>query len=96
MNPEASLLSNYESRTTLIAFSRALNREAHVLSQHPNLLWQQLCNHLQWEGEQVNRAQALELAKRSAPGARSWFLLQTPLNPFQYYLLALPYEVNHP
>jgi hypothetical protein len=37
--------------TVLETFSRALRREAHVLTQHPNLLWQQLYNRLQWEGE---------------------------------------------
>ena len=36
------------------AFSKALNRETHVLSQHPNLLWQQLYNRLQWEVEGVD------------------------------------------
>jgi len=31
-------------RAELIAFSRALTREAHVLTQQPDLLWQQLYN----------------------------------------------------
>ena len=39
---------------SLGAFSKALNRETHVLSQHPNLLWQQLYNRLQWEVEGVD------------------------------------------
>jgi hypothetical protein len=43
--------------TVLETFSRALRREAHVLTQHPNLLWQQLYNRLQWEGELPGSAQ---------------------------------------
>ena len=62
-----------EHKNTLNAFSRALTREAHVLTQHPDLLWQQLYNRLQWEGKGVKQALAPELTQRSAAGARPWF-----------------------
>jgi len=65
-------------RTTLAAFSRALTREAHVLTNQPDLLWQQLYNRLQWEGEAVNQALAPELTQRRVPGARPWICLKTP------------------
>ena len=40
-----------DHKTTLQAFSRALTREAHVLTQQPDILWQQLYNRLQWEAD---------------------------------------------
>ena len=43
-------------RATLGAFSRALAREAHVLTRQPDLLWQQLYNRLQWEASRPSRA----------------------------------------
>ena len=67
-----------EQSTILQSFSRALEREAHVLTQHPDLLWQQLYNRLQWEEEEVKQVLAPELAQRSAPGARPWLRLATP------------------
>ena len=65
-------------RTILGAFSRAIAREAHVLTRSPDLLWQQLYNRLQWEGEETKQALETELAQRSAPGARPWLRLNTP------------------
>lgn len=35
----------------LDAFSKALQRETHVLKDHPDLLWQHLYNRLQWKGK---------------------------------------------
>ena len=55
-----------EYKTILKTFSRALSREVHVLTQHPELLWQQLYNRLQWEGEAVEQVLAPELDKRCA------------------------------
>ena len=65
-------------RAILVSFSRALAREAHVLTRQPDLLWQQLYNRLQWEGEEVAQALALEMPRRSAPGVRPWLRLKTP------------------
>ena len=38
----------------LQAFSRTLDREAHVLTKRPDLLWQQIYNRMQWVGR-INR-----------------------------------------
>jgi len=67
-----------EQGIVLKAFSRALSREAHVLTQHPDLLWQQLYNRLQWEEEEVNQSLALELEKHCTKGARPWARTRTP------------------
>ena len=64
--------------TILKAFSRALQREAHVLTQHPDLLWQQMYNRLQWQGQEVKQVLAQELTQRSAQGARPWIRMNTP------------------
>jgi hypothetical protein len=74
MEDQISLLAQLSS---LKAFSRALTREAHVLSREPGLLWQQMYNRLQWQGETVEQAIAPELALRSAPGARPWMRVKT-------------------
>lgn len=34
--------------------SQALTRESHVLTQHPELLWQQMYNRLQWEDKETS------------------------------------------
>jgi len=70
--------STCEQNIVLKAFSRALTREAHVLTDEPDLLWQQLYNRLQWEGEGVKQTLASELTRRCAPGARPWLRLKTP------------------
>src|SRR4030065_2722488 len=61
----------------LQAFSRDLNREAHILTEHPELLWQQLYNRLQWEGEGgdgfISRLIAAEFAYRSGVNGKHWF-----------------------
>lgn len=62
-----------ESRRALEVFDRAVGREAHFLSDRPAILWQQLYNQLQWNGDpRVVRALAAERAKRSQPGAPIW------------------------
>jgi len=66
------------NKAILAAFSRGLNREAHVLTQQPDLLWQQMYNRLQWEGDEVKRMLAPELIRRSVPSARPWMRLDTP------------------
>ena len=59
------------------AFGRALQREAHILRQRPEIVWQQLYNRLQWEDEPVTRLLARELEDRSRPGSEPWFRLRT-------------------
>jgi WD40 repeat protein len=65
-------------RSTLEAFVRALQRESHVLSRQPDLVWQQLYNRLQWEDEPLPSLLAPQLARRSAPGAAPWLRTRTP------------------
>jgi len=63
-------------RTVLQSFSRAMRREAHVLTREPALLWQQMYNRLQWEAE-ANAALAPELVLRSASGVKPWMHLRS-------------------
>jgi len=62
----------------LTALTRTLQRESHVLTRDPDLLWQQLYNRLQWEGEEVKQVFAPELVKRSAVGVKPWLHIKTP------------------
>lgn len=73
-------------RPTLSAFSRTLAREAHVLAVHPNLLWQQMYNRLQWEGDPVVEHLKPELEERSRPGTRPWLKCNTPFRESQNLL----------
>ena len=66
-----------EQRRVLGAFGEVLAREAHNLTRHPDLLWQQMYNRLQWIGRPekdgiLTRVLASELAERSNPRARLW------------------------
>ena len=70
-------LTAADRRSTVEAFARALNREAHNLSQRPDLLWQQLYNRLQWEDEPIPSLLALEVPGRSARGGPPWLRLRT-------------------
>jgi hypothetical protein len=56
----------------LAAFRRGLTREAHLLVRDPTLLWQQLFNRLQCEGEAVCVVLAPALERRSRPDAAPW------------------------
>ena len=61
----------------LEAFSRAWRREAHVLSERPGLVWQQMYNRLQWEGDPTIGLLEPQLRGRSAPGATPWIRTRT-------------------
>jgi WD40 repeat protein len=74
---ENSLVVPDTHAKVLQAFSRAIGREAHVLTQHPDLLWQQMYNRLQWE-EELMQALAVEFEYRTTPGAKPWLHLDTP------------------
>lgn len=41
--------------TVLTAFSRTLERDVHALTRQPDLLWQQMYNHLQWEDPHLRK-----------------------------------------
>lgn len=63
----------------LAAFRRALDGEAHVLGRHPELLWQQLYNRLQWQVQAAELGALAdsingELRSRSTESANPWLL----------------------
>jgi WD40 repeat protein len=62
---------------TLDAFARALRREAHSLSQRPELTWQQLYNRLQWEGAPVSGLVEREFARRTSGGGAPFLKIGT-------------------
>ena len=68
-----------QQKTILESFSNALRREGHVLTQRPDLLWQQLYNYLQWEDEGIQKILSSELNKRSKIGNKLWINNLTPL-----------------
>jgi WD40 repeat protein len=70
---------NDEQKIILQAFSRALNREAHILTNRPDLLWQQLYNRLQWEVEPVQKSLVAEFQRQTTPNAKPW--IRTRTNP---------------
>jgi WD40 repeat protein/tetratricopeptide (TPR) repeat protein len=76
MNEIATERFTSEQTEVLQAFFRILNREAHVLTRHPELMWQQMYNRLQWEdgnqGGPVSKLLSSEAKQRSAPGSRPW------------------------
>ena len=85
----------YRYRKVLQAFSRALQREAHVLTQHPDLLWQQLYNRLQWEGEEMQQVLVSDLDWRSAEGAQPWLHLKTPFREAKSLVRTLTGHTHH-
>jgi hypothetical protein len=68
-----------QQRAVLEAFARDIGRETHNLQPHPDLLWQQLYNRLQWEDEPVTRILEPELRRRSTPGPAPWLRTRTRL-----------------
>ena len=84
-----------DQRLVLGAFGKALAREAHNLTQHPDLLWQQMYNRLQWtEGAGkhgiLTQMLAPELAERSKPRAALWLHTLTPLGESEALISTLP------
>ena len=51
MNESSKTDLTHQQAEALGAFSKTMRRELHVLTQRPDLVWQQLFNHLQWEGK---------------------------------------------
>ena len=74
MDTQPIAKENYSS--VLKTFSRTLLREAHVLTKHPDLLWQQMYNRLQWEKE-AEPILIPELESRIRNG-QFWLELKTP------------------
>ena len=59
-----------EKASILSTFSRALQREVHVLQDSPDLLWQQFYNRLQWEEEPIPGLIGAEAERRDVPWIR--------------------------
>ena len=59
-------------KKALEAFSRAIQRESHVLTKNPGMLWQQLYNRLQWEEEHITQYLAPQITLRSITGCKPW------------------------
>jgi WD40 repeat protein len=76
----SDLLTDENRAAALAAFRRALDREAHNLMQRPDLLWQQLYNRLQWEGDAVGEILAHEQSAQTASGSKPWVRMRTPLS----------------
>ena len=73
-----------DQRRVLEAFGKVTRREAHKLTELPDLLWQQMYNRLQWsdgpaKDGAVSQVLAPELEDRSKPGAGPWLRLVTQL-----------------
>jgi WD40 repeat protein len=78
-----------EKANVFSTFSKALQRESHVLKEHPDLLWQQIHNRLQWvEGPTADLLSA-ERETRSSPGCQPWLRLFTPLRESESMLRVL-------
>jgi WD40 repeat protein len=70
-------------------FARSLRRESHNLTQHPELLWQQTFNRLQWE----DAAQGVvlpELERRTSPPFACWLRERTRRGESEALLQTLP------
>ena len=62
----------------LTVVDRALRRESHVARDHPEILWQQLYNRLQWEKASLPGVLVPALAKRTRSGGAPWLRTRTP------------------
>ena len=74
---DSLMTARSDQRLVLEAFGKTLVREAHNLTQRPDLLWQQTYNRLQWvngpESDGVlSGVLEPELEERSRPGAGPW------------------------
>ena len=61
----------------LTAFARALAREAHVILDRPEILWQQMFNRLQWLSDNLPHPLAGQLAIRCGTGSLAWMRTRT-------------------
>lgn len=87
-------MSTTKQQAILEAFGRALGRETHVLAAHPDLLWQQFYNWLQWEAVPVPQLLTAELARRSTPGRQPWLRLTLPPSDSSAYVRRYPMRTH--
>ena len=88
-------LDTNESGITMAAFSRALEREAHVLTQRPDLIWQQLHNRLQWENKQTAELIEKECIRRSTLVDHPWIRTRTKMRESEALLLTFSGHTNY-
>lgn len=69
--------SNDSKQKVLFTFSRSLRRESHILTQHPDLLWQQLYNQLKWEDDFIVSRVDKEMRRR-LQSSQLWANLKFP------------------
>ena len=69
--------------------ARSLRRESHNLAQHPDLLWQQMFNRLQWE-HAAERLVLPEFKKRTSPPFTRWLRERTRRGESEALLQTLP------
>jgi WD40 repeat protein len=68
-----------DSRQEVIrAFDQVIRQDAYFLSEHPELLWQQLCSRLQWASASVAQILAQERERRERCSTRPWLYFKTP------------------
>jgi WD40 repeat protein len=82
MDGETITLNAEAQGEVLQAFSEALQREVHNLTPHPDLLWQQMYNRLQWDAisnqSEIKSILNAEYSKHVREGAKPWIMLKTP------------------
>jgi len=72
-----SLMNRFEQEKVLKAFRKTLLQELHNLKEHPELLWQQIFNRLQWvdkekEGGAIKKIIEPEFRKRKTNSLKPW------------------------
>ncbi|MCB2210392.1 WD40 repeat domain-containing protein [bacterium] len=67
-----------QQRQILQSYFDTLTKESHNLRNHPDLLWQQIFNRMQWEDGPVKDLLGSALAAHTAPGAKPWFKSRMP------------------
>ncbi len=68
----------HEEKTVLTAFLNALNQESHTLQAHPESLWQQMYNRLQWAGSETTGHLEPQKQARIRPSEKPWLHQSIP------------------
>ena len=75
--------------TTLQVFYAALCREAHILSAHPELCWQQIYNQVQWNSPEIRQKLDKEYQKRTISPSAPWLHTQMPFRESRFLVRTL-------
>ncbi len=75
------LIDDYDlsDEASLRFIQRVLRQESHILSEYPDLLWQQTYNRLQWETESAIQQLVKHWGNQRVSTGQPWFYLDTPL-----------------